>query len=385
MEPWVLIAGGLHRNGGMDRCNWALARHLIQRGNPVHLACHSVEPALKEKATSVEIVPKPGGSFMLGGLLLARRGREIARRVTSDSPGARVLVNGGNCVWPDINWVHYVHAAWLEKGSQPAWLKIKARASRALFSSRERESLSVARIVITNSERTRRDVLDHTKAAPSRIHTVYLGSDPEFTVPTADERAVARAWLGKEGRPLVVFVGALGYDSRKGMDVLFSAWRNLCARADWDADLIVAGGGRALDFWHQKVSEAGLAARITLMGFTQRIRQLLAAADLLVSPVRYEAYGLNVQEAICCGVPAMVTRSAGVAERYPPELRELLIDNPEDVADLVRRLLQWRAAIAAWKNRIAPFSQTLRNCTLEVMAQRIVEIAEPCSEVPVSV
>ena len=31
---------------------------------------------------------------------------------SADDPLARVVVNGGNCAWPDINWVHAVHAAW---------------------------------------------------------------------------------------------------------------------------------------------------------------------------------------------------------------------------------------------------------------------------------
>jgi glycosyltransferase involved in cell wall biosynthesis len=376
MEPWVLVAGGFHREGGMDRCNRALARHLIERGTPVHLVCHRVEPALKEGAASVDVVPRPWGSFMLGGLLLALRGRKVAHRVTAEFPRARVLVNGGNCVWPDINWVHYVHAAWSENRSSPVWLKVKSWVSRGLFSRREREALRVARIVITNSERTRQDVIDHLRIDPERIHTVYLGADPEFHPATAHERAAARSWLGKgKERPLVVFVGALGYDSRKGMDVLFSAWCKLCARHDWDADLVVAGGGRALHYWRRRIAEAGLAARLTLLDFTNRIPELLAAADLLVSPARYEAYGLNAQEAICCGVPAMVTRGAGVAERYPADLQELLIDDPEDTEALADKLYRWRAALPCWKQRIAPFCQILRGYTLDDMAKEMVDIA----------
>lgn len=376
MEPWVIVAGGFHRKGGMDRLNWALARHLIKLGNPVHLVCHSIEPELREGVRSVDIVPRPGNSFMLGGFLLNQRGRGAAQRLTKQSPRARVVINGGNCNWPDINWAHCVHHAW-ERNDRcsPAWFKLKSRVSRWQACWGERSALRSARVVIANSERTRRDLINLLEIAPDRIHVVYPGVDPAFAAPNPGQRATAREWLGKDGQPLVGFVGALGYDLNKGFDVLLSAWSRLCARSDWDADLIVAGGGRALDFWRRQIAEAGLGGRITLLGFSDRIPELLAATDLLVSPVRYEAYGLNVQEAICSGVPAIVSQSAGVAERYPVELRELLIPNPEDVEDLTARILRWRAATDYWKVKIRSFSQELGMHTLEAMALQIITVA----------
>ena len=121
-----------------------------------------------------------------------------------------------------------------------------------------------------------------------------------------------------------------------------------------------------------------------MLGFTDRIPDLLAAVDLLVSPVRYESYGLNVAEAICCGVPAIVTKDAGVAERYPAELNDLLIDDPADVDGLAAKILQWRETIGYWNERIALFSQTLRKHTLKVMAEEIVALAEPVFSVGVA-
>ena len=324
---------------------------------------------------------------MVGGLLLARHGRSVARRISAASPGTRVLVNGGNCNWPDINWVHCVHHAWrLKDGASPRWFKLKHYAARWLACRQEQVSLRAAGLVIANSERTRRDLISHLGVDPERIHVVYPGVDPGFCPPNPSRRCAARAWLCKdEQRPLVAFVGALGRDANKGLDVLISAWRRLFDRLDWDADLVVAGYGRAADFWRRQIAHAGLEWRVSVLGFTDRVPELLAAVDLLVSPVRYESYGLNVAEAICCGVPAMVTESAGVAERYPRELHELLIRDPEDVDGLADKLVQWRQAKEQWKVRIACFSQQLRRHTLDVMARQIVAVAEgsPTSAVQV--
>ncbi len=142
--PWVLVAGGFHRNGGMDRCNWALARHLIERGNKVHLVCHHADDEfLDQGAVIVHQVPKLAGSFMLGGLLLARHGRSVASRVSAQSPGTRVVVNGGNCDWPDINWVHCVHHAWPGEDNNTAlWLRAKQRITGRLAGKSERRALA---------------------------------------------------------------------------------------------------------------------------------------------------------------------------------------------------------------------------------------------------
>ena len=109
---------------------------------------------------------------------------------------------------------------------------------------------------------------------------------------------------------MAIFVGALG-DRRKGFDVLFEAWRMLVLDPAWDVDLFVAGEGAERDAWIARSKEMGLASRIHFLGFRTDVSSLLAAADVLVHPARYEAYGLGVHEAICQGVPAIVTSAAG--------------------------------------------------------------------------
>ena len=103
---------------------------------------------------------------------------------------------------------------------------------------------------------------------------------------------------------------------------------------------------------------------------------MLAAADVLVSPVRYEAYGLNVQEAICCGVPAIVSACAGVAERYPAQLSGLLLRDPDDVGELVERIRGWRESIDAWKESVKPLAAELRSRSWEAMANEFVTLVQ---------
>jgi glycosyltransferase involved in cell wall biosynthesis len=209
------------------------------------------------------------------------------------------------------------------------------------------------------------------------VHTVYLGSNPEWQEITPRIRAQARERLGygREG-PVAAFVGGLGRDDRKGFDTMLSAWTMLCADPQWDVDLLVAGGGREVESWKARVERAGLARRIRMLGFTERVDEVLAACDVLVSPVRYEAYGLNVQEAICCGVPAIVSECAGVAERYPAQLGGLLLQDPGDVGELVSRMRGWRQSIDAWKESVKPLSAEFRSRSWETMAKEFVTLVQ---------
>ena len=179
-------------------------------------------------------------------------------------------------------------------------------------------------------------------------------------------------------------MGGLGYDHRKGFDALFAAWERLCARPDWDVDLLVAGSGPAQPMWQTRISQAGLRGRIRLLGFSNDIKAVLAAADLLVSPVRYEAYGLNVQEAICRGIPAMVTASAGVAERYDAQYAPMLIPDPEDLIDLVNRLLAWRTAREDWRAKFRSFGDRLRSRTWRDTAMDLVSIVQNSNDCKVT-
>ena len=72
----------------------------------------------------------------------------------------------------------------------------------------------------------------------------------------------------------------------------------------------------------------------------------------------------------------MVSASAGVAEHYTQDLRDLLIPEPTDVEGLVARMLVWRSTMNIWKQRVAPLADQLRTRTWNAMSREIVEIVE---------
>jgi glycosyltransferase involved in cell wall biosynthesis len=267
---WMLVAGDFNREGGMDRANAELAAYLSTAGVPVHLVSYRVDEELAALPNvRVHLARRTAGMHFLAARQLDRLGRAVASEVVAQVPGARVIVNGVNCEWPDINWVHFVHREWLTSPtSAPLWFRLKNGIEGRSNVRKEIRALRAARIVIANSERTRTDLIRDVGVSPERVHTVYLGCNIEWPATTIERRAAARAWLGESSeRPLAAFIGGFGYDSRKGFDTLWTAWKALCARPDWDADLIVAGGGRALPQWREEIDRSGLGVASADAGF----------------------------------------------------------------------------------------------------------------------
>lgn len=350
----------------MDRANHALADYLGRAGEEVHVVAHRVsDDLLALPAVQVHVVPRPVGSDLLGGPLLDRVARWWARRLGGE---LRTIVNGGNCRAPGASWVHYVHAAYQPTLMGPASQRLRLALSRARSLRRERTVLAHAAPVFANSQRTARDVIERLAVPEERVRVVYYGSDPSrFRPPTREERAAARKTLGVEGEePIALFLGALG-DRRKGFDVVFEAWRRLGP----EAALAVVGTGQELPAWRGRAEAAGL--RVRFLGFRSDVPHLLAGVDLLVAPTRYEAYGLGVHEALCCGVPVLVSEDAGVAERLPETLSGMTLPARVDAPALAEALEQALATLDDARGAVAPVGAELRSRTWDAMASELVE------------
>jgi glycosyltransferase involved in cell wall biosynthesis len=382
--PYLIVSGDFVKAGGMNQPNYELARYLADDGFETHLVGYrAAEDLARHPGVTFHRVPKPAGSYFLAQPLLNRLGRHWARAIAAVD--GRVIVNGACCDWDDVNWVHHVQAVFAPQVTTGWAGRLKGRVQHRVYLATERRIVPRARLAITITERVKRDIVQRLGFPAERAHAVYLGIDPLlFRPPTADERAAARARICADaadpapGRPRVVFVGALG-DSRKGFDTLFGAWTALCAQPGWDADLVVVATGGELPAWKGRAASAGLASRVRFLGFDRDetfVARVLWGCDALVLPSRYEGYGRPVQEALCCGLPALVSRASGIAEQYPVELADLIIPDAEDAADLAARLARWRGAADAWREKIRPLSSALRDQTWRRMAEQIVATIE---------
>jgi glycosyltransferase involved in cell wall biosynthesis len=132
---------------------------------------------------------------------------------------------------------------------------------------------------------------------------------PEFELPSEEEIQKARGELAAAGRPVLLAAGRLA--EQKGFGVLLEA-----AAAWQDRDpvpvLAIAGDGPLAG----ELSARAAADRleVVFLGPRRDIPALLAAADVVVVPSRWEARALIVQEALRLGRPIVATRVGGIPD-----------------------------------------------------------------------
>ena len=194
--------------------------------------------------------------------------------------------------------------------------------------------------VIVPSVSARADLLDRHEVDDGHVYVVAHGAETfEAPTPAAVEAARERFDIG--GR-YVLFVG--GIEPRKNLHGLVEAFR----RVDTDAWLVVAGGqtrwspgetGR-LEIAVARLGEAA-RRRVRFTGYVSEDhkRALLAGAEVLAYPSRYEGFGFPVLEGFAAGVPVLTSTASSLPEVAGEAA--LLVDptDPGEIASGLDRLL----------------------------------------------
>ncbi|MFJ8621223.1 glycosyltransferase family 4 protein [Kitasatospora sp. NPDC093550] len=169
-------------------------------------------------------------------------------------------------------------------------------------------------------------------ATDARLGPVAAPPMPEGRL----DRAAARTELlgGGPDRPLVLAVGRLV--PQKAFGLLLDATRELAA-LDPEPLVLLAGDGPEAGALRERVTAEKLPVR--LLGYRTDVPDLLAAADVVVVPSRWEARSLVVQEAMRAGVPVVATAVGGIPELVGDAAVLVPPGDPAAIGAAVRGLL----------------------------------------------
>jgi len=207
---------------------------------------------------------------------------------------------------------HRIPMVWFFHSNVPQVVKqIGPRVGRGLMvraaRAHTRRVGSFCRATIATSEAAARDLAGYGVGPVIRVS---LGVDLELFSPRLRERAhEVRSRAGLPAGLLAIYTGRLAIE--KQLDILLDAWAHVERRTG--ARLVVQGDGAA----REKLQRHPYAARVTWCPFQQdrgAVAELLAAADLFVTPSAAETFGLAALEALATGVPVLSAATGAVAE-----------------------------------------------------------------------
>jgi glycosyltransferase involved in cell wall biosynthesis len=203
--------------------------------------------------------------------------------------------------------------------------------SRAVYLVLERLTARRADAVLCVSA----DLAGRMRRAGARDVVLAAVPAPAVAAPSAEAIGKARADIGACGRPVVLAVGRLA--RQKGFDTLVDAaviWRD----RDPLPRLVIAGDGPLARSLAARSAAAGTDVRF--LGERADVPALLAAADVVVVPSRWEGQPLIVQEALRAGRPLVASRVGGIPA-LTGEAGALLVppDDPPRLAAAVTSVL----------------------------------------------
>lgn len=190
-------------------------------------------------------------------------------------------------------------------------------------------------------------------------------------VPNGVEKAAFDADAGRvapRDRASVAFLGRID-TAQKGLDVLIRAMPALPGHS-----LVVIGDGPDEANLRRLAHSLGVDGRISWRGRVegQAKYDLLAAADVVAVPSRFETFGMVAVEALATGTPVVASDIDCLRHVVPDHVgRRVPVDQPEPLAAALRALLEDGATAARLGAAGREFARTFNWDRLAAQQERI--------------
>lgn len=294
-----------------------------------------------------------------------------------------VFSPGPNCLDADAISVHIVFAEYMKKtqsergrGEGTAWSylrRLHRRIYYRLIVFLERCTYARTDITLILTAKRTSAALGEHYGRRNHWFVVYTGLDHDVFNPTRRFalRETARKELGVRDGEFVLLL--IGNDWRnKGVPVLLEALERM---GELRVGLCVVSREDPSDAWGL-VTSKGLEDRVRLLPPRKDVEFYYAAADAYVGPSLEDAFSLPPAEAMACGMPVIVSASAGVSEIITNGVDGLILDDPTDASALalmIRRLYEDATFCAQLGEKAA---ETARQYTWERNGRELTAIFE---------
>lgn len=289
--------------GGVEGAAWQLAHGLAAAGDDVQVVARCAAAS-----SAVSLAPvRVSGAW------------QPARVLAFSRAAARAAPRGGFDVVHSFSRTRHQDLYSADGGSHaeymarqyPGWRRRLRRLSprHAVLLGIERRIYSdPSQTILCPSRFVAEGIARRHGVAAERLAVIPYGVDLERFRPGAPGAAALRTELGAGTGPVWLLVGS-GW-RRKGLDVALAALARARRRDAW---LWVAGADAAAP-WQALATSYGVGERVRFLGRRGDVERLYAAADALLLPTRYDAFGAVCLEAAAAGIPVVTSAAAGAAE-----------------------------------------------------------------------
>jgi glycosyltransferase involved in cell wall biosynthesis len=213
--------------------------------------------------------------------------------------------------------------------------------------------LGAAQQVLTNSQRTAADAIEHLHVPEDRITVIGSGVSDRFSslVATRDQAdMLLRSTLPKLRPGFLLYVG--GVDYRKNLQGAIRAYAELPASTRHAHQLVIA----CKLPYHRRLAlrsfalDLGIEGRnLLLTGFVpdRELAALYRACELFIFPSLYEGAGLPILEAMSCGAPVAASGVSAMPELLGDPAATFDPADPADIARCIRDVLASPATLQA--------------------------------------
>jgi glycosyltransferase involved in cell wall biosynthesis len=206
-------------------------------------------------------------------------------------------------------------------------------------------AVKFSRAIITDSECSKRDLINLYGLPESKVSVVYLGYDGAVFNGAPGDPESQTSLLKKLGisKPYLLHHGTI--QPRKNLQRLIAAYRLMLDRnRSLDLDLVLAG---SLGWEYEKTVAAannggGTRGRVVLPGalVDTDLATLIKGASLVVVPSLYEGFCLPMVEAMASGAPTVAANASCLPEVSGGVLRYFDPASVEDMATCLEQVLE---------------------------------------------
>ena len=195
-------------------------------------------------------------------------------------------------------------------------------------------------LLITDSEFSKRELLDFFPACENRVVSVPLGADPAFQVRSKAVLEPVLSTYGLQAGAYTLSVGTI--EPRKNIERLIDAYASLPAELRMSCPLVLVGGqGWNSAQIHEKIARYSAQGWLKYLSFVpdQDLAPIYSGAKVFACISHYEGFGLPVLEAMASGVPVICSNVASLPEVGGDAVLYVEPDRTEQVRDALAQLI----------------------------------------------